>query len=242
MSSRPVLGRFAIACGLALAGAACGGRPQIGALPGAVVVQQSEMPAPGAQGSAPLVERQEIAPFDKLLIDVFGIEALQKREVTVDAAGNLGFPLVGTVQAVGLTPDELAATLRDAMKRNYIRDPQVAVSVVQSNGAGTFTVEGSVNQPGIYPITERMTLLKAVAVARGTNEDAKTNTVLVFRTVGTTEYVGAYDLVAIRRGNYADPIIYPRDKVVIDESRSGRLLRNIGPLIAAPLIAVLNQL
>ena len=242
MFSRPVPGRFGLVCGLVLALTACGGKPQIGALPGAVVVQQAEMPAPGALASSALVERQEIAPFDKLLIDVFGIEALQKREVTVDAAGNIGFPLAGTIHAVGLTPNELASTLRAAMKRSYIRDPQVAVSVVQSNGAGTYTVEGSVNQPGIYPITEKMTLLKAVAVARGTTEDARTNTVLVFRTVGTTDYVGAYDLTAIRRGNYADPAIYPRDKVVIDESRSGRLLRNIGPLLAAPLIAVLNQL
>ncbi len=70
---------------------------------------------------------------------------------------------------------------------------------------------------------------------------SKASTVLVFRTVDGVDYVGAYNLTAIRRGNYADPQVFAEDKVVVDEAQTRRLFQDLAPLLSAPLIAVLNR-
>lgn len=221
--------------------AACGGRPDIGMRPGITAVADAELPVQTTQRPTALVETQRIAPLDSLMIDVFGVEGMEKREVVVDAGGDIAFPLAGRLSAVGLTPNELENSIRTALQRRYIRDPQVAVSVVKTNAMGTFTVEGAVNQPGIYPLTGRMTLLKAVAQARGTNDTSNNDAVLIFRTVDGVDYVGAYNLTAIRRGNYVDPPVFMDDKIVVDESRSRGFFKDLAPLLSAPLIAVLNR-
>ena len=63
-----------------------------------------------------------------------------------------------------------------------------------------------------------MTLIQAVALARGTSEDANPRRVAVFRTVGGERQAAAFDLTAIRRGQATDPRIYPGDIVVVDGS------------------------
>ena len=63
-----------------------------------------------------------------------------------------------------------------------------------------------------------MTLIQAVALAKGTSEDANPRRVAVFRTIGGQRQAAAFDLTAIRRGQAPDPQIYPGDIVVVDGS------------------------
>ena len=44
-----------------------------------------------------------VGPFDKLVIDVYGIPELSKRDVQVDAAGKVSFPLAGVMEVAGKT-------------------------------------------------------------------------------------------------------------------------------------------
>jgi polysaccharide export outer membrane protein len=81
------------------------------------------------------------------------------------------------------------------------------------------TVDGAVNQAGQYPIAGPMTLIQAVALARGTSDDANSRRVAVFRTIGGQRQAAAFDLTAIRRGEASDPKIYPGDIVVVDGSK-----------------------
>ena len=62
------------------------------------------------------------------------------------------------------------------------------------------TVDGQVTEPGLYPVVGRMTLMRAVATAKGLSEFAKLNDVVVFRTVKGQKLAALYDLHAIRRG------------------------------------------
>lgn len=226
------------ASGLMLA--SCGGPIEVGQSPDLQLVDAKVLPPGDNAPPSALVAKHYIGPHDKLRIDVYGMENMDDRLVVVDAAGNLSFPLAGQVSASGLTTAEVADRLRARLREKHVRDPQVSVNLEEAAG-NNVTVEGAVVQGGIFPVRERMTLLKAIAAARGTTADARSDAVLIFRTVAGTRYVAAYNLKAIRRGNYADPEVYANDIVVVNASEATRLFRDIAPLLTAPLIAVLNQ-
>ena len=85
--------------------------------------------------------------------------------------------------------------------------------------------------------------LRAIASAKGMNEFARTEEVVILRTVEGRKMAGLYDIEAIRRGAYDDPPIYANDVIVVGDSPQRRLFRDfvsVAPLLAAPLIAVLQ--
>lgn len=183
-----------------------------------------------------------IGPFDKLRIDVFGIEDLNK-EVQIDASGRLSFPLIGVVEASGLTPGELADAIEKRLQGRYVRDPQVTVNL-EETVSQVITVDGQVDRPGLYPVIGRMTLMRAVATAGGTAEFAKLNDVVIFRSVNGEQLAGLYNLKAIRRGNYSDPEVFANDVIVVGDSRARRLFRDLiqaSPLITTPLIILFRN-
>jgi polysaccharide export outer membrane protein len=106
------------------------------------------------------------------------------------------------------------------------------------------TVDGAVKQPGIYPADGRMTLMRAVARAQGITDSAKTNHVVLFRTVGGRQMAALYDLRAIRLGAYPDPKMYPDDVLVVDESRASKLfpqLLSAAGILLTPLVYILTR-
>ncbi len=220
---------------------ACAANRVIGASPDVTVLESSDLPQPTRVDLVAANRPYLIGPFDKLKIDVFGIEDLT-REAQIDASGRLSFPLVGVVEAAGLTPGELAIELEGRLKGRYIRNPQVTVNL-EETVSQVVTVDGQVDRPGSYPVVGKMTLMRAVANAGGTGEFAKLDDVVVFRTVDGQQLAGIYNLKAIRRGNYSDPEIFANDVVVVGDSQARRLFRDIitvAPLLTSPLIVLLR--
>ena len=85
--------------------------------------------------------------------------------------------------------------------------------------------------------------MRAVATARGIDEFAKLDDVVVLRTVNGQRYAGLYNLAAIRRGNYVDPDIFANDTVIVGESKQRRMFRDflqLVPLLTTPLIIALQ--
>ncbi|HYJ29454.1 MAG TPA: SLBB domain-containing protein, partial [Allosphingosinicella sp.] len=117
----------------------------------------------------------------------------------------------------------------------HLRSPNVNV-VVLEQAQQSITVDGSVRQPGVVPIRGSTTLMRAVALARGTSEDANPGRVVVFRTINGQRMAAAFDLRAIRRAQAEDPAIYGNDIVVVDGSRSRSIWRDV--LGAIPIIGV----
>ncbi|WP_423141282.1 polysaccharide biosynthesis/export family protein [Parablastomonas sp. CN1-191] len=215
---------------------------QLGASGASQVVNESELPAPGRADLVASSRAYLIGPFDQLVVDVFGIPELTNRQVTADAAGRIAFPIAGTIDAAGLTPLQLSQEIARRLKAGYVRDPQVTVNLKETTSQ-TVTVDGQVTQPGVYPVVGGMTLMKAVATARGVAEYAKLDDVVVLRTVGGQRYAALYNLAAIRRGNYVDPQIYANDTVIVGESRARRLFNSliqVAPVLTTPLILLLR--
>jgi polysaccharide export outer membrane protein len=153
----------------------------------------------------------------------------------VDLAGHISLPLVGELEAANLSTAELDAKLTDLLGQKYFEHPDVSVAIKEST-AHVVTVDGAVKQSGQFSVNGPMTLMQAVAIARGTSEDANPRRVAVFRTIGGQRQAAAFDLTAIRRGEAPDPRVYPGDIVVVDGSRIKEVQRQI--LQTVPLLGL----
>jgi polysaccharide export outer membrane protein len=176
----------------------------------------------------------KIAPLDKLSIKVFKAEDLSG-EYDVDLAGHISLPLVGEVEAANLSTAELDSKLTELLGEKYFEHPDVSVAIKEST-ANVVTVDGAVGQAGQFPVNGPMSLIQAVAIARGTSADANPRRVAVFRTIGGQRQAAAFDLTAIRRGQAPDPRIYPGDIIVVDGSRNKEVQRQI--LQSVPLLGL----
>lgn len=218
--------------------AGCGHNEFIGR-PGLGVVRQESLPAPQVADFGTNLP-YSVGPLDRITVDVYGAPDIS-RTVQVDGNGTAAMPLIGSFNALGKTPAELSQIIKQRLTR-YIRNPDVTVSI--DTVSQTVTVDGQVGKPGAYPVTGRMTLMRAIASAQGSNEFADTSYVVVFRRAGGKQLAGLYDLRAIRQGIYADPDIYPNDIVYVGDSPGRRLFQSVvqsGALLTAPLVAILNR-
>jgi polysaccharide export outer membrane protein len=181
-----------------------------------------------------LPEDYKIAPMDTLTIKVFKSDDLSG-DYAVDLAGHISLPLVGQLEAANLTTAELDQKLTEALGQKYFEHPDVSVAIKTST-AHVVTVDGAVAQAGQYPVNGTISLIQAVALAKGTTEDANARRVAIFRTIDGQRQAAAFDLTAIRRGEAADPKVYPGDIVVVDGSKLKAAQKQI--LSAVPLLYV----
>lgn len=230
---------------LALTVAACAGSSakRLGGDPSLQVAQNGALPEPDRSDIVGEERPYLIGPFDKLVIDVFGIEELSKKEVQTDASGRISFPLAGVVEAAGRTPAEVEQILAERLRAAYVRNPQVTVNLKETVSQ-VVTVDGEVKEPGLYPVVGRMTLMRAVATAKGTSEFAKLDDVVIFRTVKGQKMAGLYNLKAIRNGAYDDPEVFANDVVVVGDSSGRRLFKDglqVLPALLTPLIYIFTR-
>ena len=206
------------------------------------VVNASSLPAPDRADLFAQSRPYLIGPFDKLIIDVFGITELTQKDYQTDASGRISFPLAGIIEAAGKTPSEVEQEIEARLRGRFIRDPQVTVNLRETVNQ-VITVDGEVREPGLYPVFGRMTLMRAVATAKGLTDYAKQDDVVVFRTVQGKRMAALYNLKAIRRGTYDDPEVFASDVVVVGDSSSRKLFRDlmtIFPLLTTPLVVALQ--
>ncbi|MEH3158274.1 MAG: polysaccharide export protein [Sphingomonas taxi] len=221
---------------------ACAGRQPLTATPHLTVIEGSaSLPAPDRKDLTAADRPALIGPLDTIQVDIFNVPELS-REVQVDASGRVAMPLVGTIDARGRTASELAQAIEAALRTRYLRNPEVTVNI-KSSVSQVVTIDGQVVEPGLYPVTNQMTLLRAIASAKGLSEFARQDDVVILRSVNGRKMAGLYNIEAIRRGQYDDPPIYANDVVVVGDSPQRRLFRDfvsLAPLLAAPLIAILQ--
>ena len=100
---------------------------------------------------------------DQLRVTVFGQPDLSG-QFEVDGSGSISLPLVGQVEAVGLTTPELEKRIVGLLEGDYILNPRVSAEVINYR---PFYILGEVNRPGEYPYTSGLTVLNAVAASGG---------------------------------------------------------------------------
>jgi len=206
-----------------------------------VVEGGNTLPPPG-RGDLTAADRPAlIGPLDTIQVDVFNVPELS-REMQVDASGRIAMPLAGTIDARGKTAEELATVIEAALRAKYVRSPGVTVNI-KSSVSQVVTIDGQVIEPGLYPVTNEMTLMRVIASAKGLAEFARQEDVVILRTVGNRRMAGLYNVAAIRQGAYDDPAVFANDVIVVGDSPQRRLFRDVvslSPILAAPLIAIVQ--
>lgn len=132
---------------------------------------------------ARVVPEYRLGPADKVRVNVFGEEALTG-EFLVGGSGKISLPLIGEIQAAGLTISELQEGIAALLRDGYINEPRVNAEVLNYR---PFYILGEVNKPGEYPYTNNLTVLNAVATAEGFTYRADTRRVYIKRADGAFE-------------------------------------------------------
>src|ERR1017187_365975 len=179
-------------------------------------------PAQAAASGAPAKSAPTVSP-DSYIIgaeDVLSVnvwkEPEMSRTIPVRPDGMISLPLIGEIKAVGYTPVQLQDIIAESMKK-MISDPQVTV-IVEKIGSLNFNIVGEVARPGYFPLTRRMTVLDAIAMAGGFKDFAKTKRVYVLRTTanGTQERLPFNYKDVIKGKNQQQNIeLQPRDTIVV---------------------------
>jgi len=218
----------------------CVASREVGLSPNIDVVNLDSLPPPsGSDYIFAADHAAKIRPYDRLKIEVFDVPELSS-ELEVNGDGSLRFPLIGTIDANDHTPNEFAVAIEDALRGRYILNPSVTVTFEERTGQ-TFSIGGEVKRPGQYVLPPNATLLEAVAAGGGMTEFAKTDDVLIIRSVNNQRYIGVYNLRAIQRGNYDDPQVFAQDIVMVGESGTRRLISvlvGIAPLLSSSIILI----
>ncbi len=126
-------------------------------------------------------EEYTLQQSDVLIITVHEHPDLETR-TRVTADGYITFPLLGKVEAEGVSVQELEKNLRESLEEDYLVNAQVLVFIEEYH-ARQVSVIGEVNTPGKYdmPYEKDITVLEVIAMAEGFTEDADINNTKVIR-------------------------------------------------------------
>jgi polysaccharide export outer membrane protein len=130
----------------------------------------------------PLPKEFPLGPEDVIEVNVWRNQDLS-RIVVVRPDGMISLPLIGDVQASGLTAAQLSDRIAKRLNE-FKENPTVSVSVKEVNSYFVYVV-GEVGKPGKYPLKSYTSVLQAVSLAGGFNPYASKNSMVVLRTVKT---------------------------------------------------------
>jgi len=148
--------------------------------------QPAAPPAPSAEEEA--LKKAVGAPIDPRTYIIGAEDILQVRvwrepdlsgPVAVRPDGKISMPLIGDLQASGLTPEKLAGNIREGLIK-FVTEPEVMVQVASVNSKKYF-LSGEVLKPGSYPLVVPTTIAEALAIAGGFRDYADTKSILIMR-------------------------------------------------------------
>jgi polysaccharide export outer membrane protein len=161
-----------------------------------------------------------LGPEDELEITVWKNQDLS-RITTIRPDGLISMPLIGDIQAAGLTSDALAQRITERLKQYFAITPAVAVSVKTINSYSVFVL-GEVAKPGKYQLKSYITLLQAISMAGGFTDYAHKNKLQIMRVIENADHKREevhiplrYDDLVAGRGEQGNIVLHSGDTVVV---------------------------
>jgi len=151
--------------------------------------------------------------------DVLDVNVWKEQELTrtlqVRPDGKISMPLLGDVQAAGMTPGQLAQNVSERLKK-FLTAPQVTVILTQINSQRVYVI-GEVTRPGAYPVLPGMTVLQAISSAGGLTQFANSKKIFVMRNENhiQTKYPFSYKEVLDGRKAEENLAVKAGDTIVV---------------------------
>ena len=212
------------ACSLAVVGLAIGvALSDAAEAPGASAAPAVRPAAPAAASPQPAVQEPSrlyvLKPNDTVLVKVYQEDDLTATQ-RIARDGTINLPLLGTLVIGSNTVEQAKNLIQLKLAKDYLVNPQVTLSILEY-GKRRFTVLGQANQPGTYemPSDDKLTLLQAIAMARGYTKIGNPHKITVQRTEGDQSKIYNLDAKKMAEDKKAKPFeILPDDIITIGES------------------------
>lgn len=111
-----------------------------------------------------------LGPGDQILVRVLDMEEMSKEAFQIDMRGNINLPMVGRIQAKGMTVEQLEEAIAARLK-SYIKQPDVSVTLHEMRSQPV-SVLGSVRNPGVHQLQGQKSLLEVLSLAGGLQPEA----------------------------------------------------------------------
>jgi polysaccharide biosynthesis/export protein len=161
-----------------------------------------------------------LGPEDELEITVWKNQDLSRIAI-VRPDGLISMPLIGDIQAAGLTADALSQRIAERLKQYFATPPSVSVSVKAINSYSVYVV-GEVAKPGKFQLKAYITVLQAISLAGGFTVYASKNRLQIVRVTYNADHVRQevhipvrYDDLVSGSGGPGNIVLYPGDTVVV---------------------------
>lgn len=141
-------------------------------------LQVVTLAAAGLRGQSPMPEGSAnasnnsytLGPDDQIMVRALHVPEIPDKPIHIAADGSIQLPMVGRIQAGGLTTWRLETELKQALKE-YVQEPEVSVELVEQRSQPV-TVLGAVKTPGSYQLHGSRTLIEVLSLAGGVDADA----------------------------------------------------------------------
>ncbi len=162
-----------------------------------------------------------LGPGDKIEVWV-GQDPTLNRQLVVRPDGRISMPLAGHLNASGLTPEQFESALRKRLQKNFSTDLDLVVMFLsreEEDEPDLVYMTGEVNRPGALELTQRTTVLQAIARAGGLGQFAAKRRLQIRRRIGGEEVLIPFNYRDVEVGRDLVDNIYLRagDVVVVPE-------------------------
>jgi polysaccharide export outer membrane protein len=188
--------------------------------PAAQTVPETESAKPTQEAAAEAKPATPAAPVDpKAYVigaeDLISIRVWREPEnsgtFVVRPDGKVSVPLVGEIQAAGLTPEKLSESIAESLQKVMVH-PEVTVGVEKVNSK-KYYIQGEVNRPGSYPLVIDTTILEALVNAGGFRDFANTKKIVILR--GTERIRFNYNQVTHGKKMDQNILLKPGDQIIV---------------------------
>ncbi len=160
-----------------------------------------------------LIKEYRIGAGDELNINVWKETDLNLESARVRIDGKVTFPLLGDLQAGGLTPMDLKEKIEIELSK-FVESPTVTVTLLNS-GSQRFYILGEVATTGEYPIIKNLTVMQAFALASGFTERASKKEILLLRNENNKKITIKIDYRDIVKGDFSKNIPIQADDTIV---------------------------
>lgn len=177
-----------------------------------------------AQNAAPDGGPYRFGPGDSVDVTVLEDPSLN-RQVLILPDGRISLPIVGTIDAAGKTPEELAARIRSGLGKVFVSPPTVTAAAIGLSEDSlkeepeAIYVVGEVRNPGAFAFEKPMNVMQALSLAGGPGPFAARARIQVHRTVNDVVTVETFDYDALEDGRPGTlgPELQDGDVVIVPE-------------------------